>query len=431
MPYIQGEDRNQVTMFPPTLDDYISNDNDVRVIDAFVKGLDMEAMGFIRHTASKDGRPGYDPRDMLRLYIYGYLNKIRSSRKLQTECTRNIELMWLLCKLIPDFRCISDFRKDNAKGIKLVFCEFTKLCDRLQLLGKKSIVIDGSKFKAVNARSKHITKAQAEDRFFEIEKKISEYMNMLDKNDKEETPLEEKSIEEIRDELEALKAKKEKYESYLDEMNSTGETQKSFTDPEAKLMKGNGKFDVSYNTQTAVDSKNHIIADFIVTDHCNDMGLLEEVAKAAKEVMDVDNIDLTADKGYRDSKDIKNCILNGDIPNVNLLDDHEDYTFELKYEENDITEEEKRSKTRSDIEKCLSSGVIPEVLKSKVTIELVDDDIETYEYDADEKIFERNLEDNTVTCPNGEILRKKCKHRGKVRYANKSACCYVKIDVLQ
>jgi len=320
MPYIKGESRVQITMFPESLEGYVSDDNPVRVVDAFVNKLDILKMDFDRATAAIEGRPGYDPRDMLKLYIYGYLNKIRSSRKLQTECTRNIELMWLLAKLVPDFRYISDFRKENAKSIKLVFREFVNVCDRLNLLSKELIAIDGSKFKAVNSKERNFSVGKLGDRIRFIDEKLDKYIAELDQNDKEEIEPSEHSKEELEQLIQELNERKVLYTSYLAELNETGATQKSLTDPESKLMLNNGKMDVCFNTQTAVDSKNHIIADFLVTDHCNDTGLLEEVAKGAKEVMKIDTIEMIADKGYRQNDDVLNCLLNGDIPNVYTFD---------------------------------------------------------------------------------------------------------------
>ena len=259
MPYIKGECRSQLTLFPESLDDYVTEENPIRVIDAFVEGLDIKSIGFKNHTASKEGRPGYDPRDMLKLYIYGYLNKIRSSRRLQTECSRNIELMWLLGKLVPDFRCIADFRKDNAVALKKVFREFTILCNKLNLIGRELIAIDGSKFKAVNSKDNNYTKDKLADRISWIDEKISEYINRLDENDKSETPISEKNIDDIKAEIDCLEQLKAKYLEYLQELIENKQKQKSVTDPESKLMKNNGKLDVCYNTQTAVDSKHHII----------------------------------------------------------------------------------------------------------------------------------------------------------------------------
>ena len=361
MAYIKGENRGQVTLFPASVEEYICEDSYVRVIDAFVEKLDLESMGIQRHRPAKEGRPGYDPRDMLKLYMYGYFNKIRSSRKLQTECRRNIELMWLLGKLVPDFRCIADFRKENAKAIKLVFREFVKLCDKLGLLGKTDIVIDGSKFKAVNSKERNYTKGKLSDRILWIDEKIASYLAELDENDVEEKPIGEKSKEEIEAAIADLESRKALYESYLKEMKEENKTQKSITDPEAKLMKNNGKMEVCFNVQTAVDSKNHIVVDFDVTDSCNDMGQLEPMAKSAKEVLGIDTIELTADKGYRNYSDILSCLLNGDIPNVHTFKGENEYTFIIRYEEREISAEMLASKKREDIEACLSAGRIPDL----------------------------------------------------------------------
>ena len=428
MPYIKGESRGQLTLLPESLEDYVTEDNPVRVIDAFVDGLDIKSMGFTKHTPSKDGRPGYDPRDMLKLYMYGYLNKIRSSRRLRTECSRNVELMWLLGKLVPDFRCIADFRKDNAEAIKKVFREFTILCNKLNLIGKELIAIDGSKFKAVNSKDNNFTKGKLTDRITWIDEKISDYLSKLDENDNSETPISEKSVDEIKAEIEELESRKEKYIEYLQTLIETNQNQMSITDPEAKLMKNNGKLDVCYNTQTAVDSKHHIITEFVVTDHCNDLGLLEEVTKASKEILDVPTIELVADKGYRSVEEVKNCILNGDIPNVPVCDKQDDYSFGLMYKEEQITDEEKASTKRSDIEKCLSAGVVPDVLEGRVTIDVISEKEslkiieETNSENKGTGIFVRNIEENYVVCPMGQILRKKSVNGGKIRYANKAAC---------
>ena len=430
MPYIKGENRNQLTLFPASIDNYVPEDSYVRVIDAFVDSLDMETLNFKRHIASSDGRPGYDPRDMLKLYIYGYYNKIRSSRRLQTECARNVELMFLLCRLVPDFRCIADFRKDNAEAIKLVFREFTRFCDKCNILGKKLFAIDGSKFKAVNSKDRNFTKGKLSDRIKWIDEKLSQYLSELDENDKQETPLSEKSADEIKAEIAALEERKERYQSYLDELIQNNETQKSLTDPESKLMKNNGKLDVCFNIQTAVDSESHIITDFLVTNHCTDNGLIEEVSAEVKKTLNLTNIESIADKGYKSEEDVKNCLLNGDIPNINLCDNQEGYSFELEHKKIDISAETKASTEREDIEKCLSAGIVPDVLEGKINVEIMEytktvkeensiqTKIQSYEYD----VFTRDLEKNIVYCPKGEIMRKKSTNGGKIRYANKAAC---------
>ena len=207
MGYIQGADRNQVVLLPETLDDYVGMENEMRVIDAFIDGLDIKTMGF-KAEAAKEGRPGYDPRDMLKLYMYGYSNHIRSSRRLQKEAARNVEVMWLLKKIVPDFRCIADFRKDNAKAIKEVFRAFVKLCNGAGLLSHESVVIDGSKFKAVNADNKSYISANVSKVLKDIDAKIDQYMDEMDARDKEEAKPGELGKEDLSKVLDYLERRK-------------------------------------------------------------------------------------------------------------------------------------------------------------------------------------------------------------------------------
>ena len=207
MGYIQGADRNQVVLLPETLDDYVGMENEVRVIDAFIDGLDIKTMGF-KAEAAREGRPGYDPRDMLKLYMYGYSNHIRSSRQLQKEAARNVEVMWLLKKIVPDFRCIADFRKDNAKAIKEVFRAFVKLCNGAGLLSHESVVIDGSKFRAVNADNKSYISANVSKVLKDIDAKIDQYMDEMDARDKEEAKPGELGKEDLSKVLDYLERRK-------------------------------------------------------------------------------------------------------------------------------------------------------------------------------------------------------------------------------
>ena len=280
----------------------------------------------------------------------------------------------------------------------------------------------------MNSKDNNFTKGKLTDRITWIDEKIADYLSRLDENDNSETPISEKSVDEIKAEIEELESRKEKYIEYLQTLIETNQNQMSITDPEAKLMKNNGKLDVCYNTQTAVDSKHHIITEFVVTDHCNDLGLLEEVTQASKKILDVPTIELVADKGYRSVEDVKNCILNGDIPNVPVCDKQDDYSFGLMYKEEQITDEEKASTKRVDIEKCLSAGVVPAVLEGRVTIDVIaeKESLKIIEETNSENkgigIFVRNIEENYVVCPMGQILRKKSVNGGKIRYANKAAC---------
>ena len=219
MSYIQGADRNQVVLLPETLDDYVGAENEVRVIDAFIDGLDIETMGF-KAEAAREGRPGYDPRDMLKLYMYGYSNHIRSSRRLQKEAARNVEVMWLLKKIVPDFRCIADFRKDNAKAIKEVFRAFVKLCNGAGLLSHESVVIDGSKFRAVNADNKSYISANVSKVLKDIDAKIDQYMDEMDARDKEEAKPGELGKEDLSKVLDYLERRKEQLTDALKKIES-------------------------------------------------------------------------------------------------------------------------------------------------------------------------------------------------------------------
>ena len=442
MAYISGVNRDQMVLFPESLDEYIDENNSTRVIDAFVNQLDIESAGFLRYVPAKEGRPGYDPRDILKLYIYGYFNKIRSSRKLMAECKRNVEVMWLLNKLVPDFRTIADFRKDHPTALKCVFQSFVRLCDSMGLYAKDMVSIDGSKFKAVNSKDRNFTLGKLDDRIKWIDENISEYLSALEKNDKEEVDDAVFSKEQIEKKIQELKDRRELYNSYLKEMIAAGETQKSLTDPEARLMKFNGKFDVGYNVQTAVDSGKHLIADFVVTNHPMDSGLLCKVAESTRELLGVETIEAVADKGYRKPEDLQKCLEKGIVPNVYLPDDKYNYTFEMDYEASEITEEIKNSKKPEDIKKCLSAGIIPIVYDNiNLTLEVVEKTVKEKPEEAGQNVaelpdnveillqagyFVRDKEKDTVTCPMGFILRKISMNRGNDRYYNKMACAECK-----
>lgn len=440
MAYISGADRHQMVLFPESLDEYIGEDNPVRVFDAFVNSLNMEQCGFARSIPAVEGRPGYDPRDLLKLYIYGYFNKIRSSRSLAREARRNVELMWLLNKLAPDFRTISDFRKDNKKALKNVFKQFNRLCDKLKLYSKEYISIDGSKFKAVNAKDRNFTLNKLDDRLKRLDNQIDEYMMLMEKADAEEQDERTFTKEEIDKKMKCLRERKETYEGYRDELETTGEKQKSLTDPEAKLMKMQEGYGVAYNIQTAVDAQSHLIAGFEVTDHPTDHGLIEEVAAEVKYDFGLEHIEVAADKGYRDGKDLMNCLESGIIPNVFPTDGRVDIDLETEYEDIEISGEKKASRNAEDIRECLHAGIIPDIYKNIVTdievatktihekVEAAED--ETASMTEEEMIakaeggyFVRDLEKKRVYCPEGNILRQKSEKKdGSIRYCNKLAC---------
>lgn len=316
MNYIQGENRQQYTMFPNVMDDYIDENNPARVIDAFVDSLDIKGIGFDKSDLSDTGRPPYSPQDMLKLYIYGYFNRIRSSRRLETETKRNIEVIWLLKNLSPDHKTISRFRKDNSLPIKNVFRNFVKICDKIGLYGKELISIDGSKFTAVNSKDNNFNDKKLVQRISMIEEKINKYMLELDNNDTLEANDNERiNISTI---LSALKCRKETYENMLCDLQENGKTQVSLIDPDSRRMNtANGGAIVGYNVQTAVDGKNSLIADFEVTNKSNDRSQLHSLATSCKNELNIlGEFDVIADKGYDATTDIANCLVDGIRANV-------------------------------------------------------------------------------------------------------------------
>lgn len=339
MGYIEGQDRNQIIMFPESIDEYISDDNSVRVIDAYVEQLDMEKLGFQRTTAPVMGRPPYSPKDLLKLYLYGYLNRVRSSRRLEHEAIRNIEVIWLLKKLKPDFKTIADFRKDNKKALKAVFRDFTKLCDEWNLFGKELVAIDGSKFRASNSKRNNYSAKKLERHIKYIDEKIENYMRELDEGDTTETCDRKPDASEIKEKLQQLRERKNKYEKYKEHLDKTGENEISTTDPDARLMcNNNNNVDVSYNIQTTVDSKHKIIVDFKVSQKPNDLGELDNMALRAKKLFKGKEFEVLADKGYYKAEDLKKCVENGITPYVtkqiysNGTGDRDFYGDRFKYD---------------------------------------------------------------------------------------------------
>lgn len=433
MGYIKGADRNQVMLMPECVEDYVAADSPVRVIDAFVAGLDMAALGFQAEPAA-EGRPGYDPRDMLKLYIYGYMNKIRSSRRLQTEAGRNLELIWLLGKIVPDFRCIADFRKDNAKAIKSVFREFVKLCDKAGLLSHETVVIDGSKFRAVNSDNNCHVRKNVEKLIQQADERIAQYMKELDAADKSERRSEELTSDDIRGALKYLGKRKHQLENALASLNESGLNHICTTDPESRLMKTRDGCKPCFNVQTAVEPDNHIIVHFDVTSDCTDWGLLDAGISGAKDILGVETLEGVADKGYSSDKATMRCLLNGDTPTIypNKNKNHRRFTFAKTDDE--VTPEMLASKDHKILLKCVAAGALPEVLKrDDVTLEVAKAPVaaqylnrETGEIvsleqmtaaggRAREKVeahrelplrpyFERDLDADTVVCPMGQTL---------------------------
>jgi transposase len=314
MKHIAGIDRNQVILFPEVVDDYISEDNPVRFVDAFVDSLNLKELGFKHAELEDTGRPPYNPADLLKLYIYGYLNRIRSSRMLERECKRNLEVMWLLKKLAPDFKTIADFRKDNNAALKKVFKEFVLLCKKLELFGGELVAIDGSKFKAVNSKKKNFNEPKLVKKLNEIDEKIEKYFKELEENDDDETNISE--CTDLKAKIEQLKKRKEEYQNLLGRLKESGETQISLTDPDSRAMVNNQRIDVCYNVQTTVDEKHKLIIDYEVTNEVKDSNQLSKMAKRAKEILEAENMNVLTDKGYYDALEIKECVDNGIIPYI-------------------------------------------------------------------------------------------------------------------
>ena len=315
--HIQGLNRDQTALFPDTLEGYVDKDNAVRFIDAFIDSLDLVKLGFKHSTPSEVGRPSYNPSDLLKLYIYGYLNQIRSSRKLERECHRNIEVMWLTKKLSPDFKTIADFRKDNVDSIKGIFKEFINLCLGLDLFGAKFLAVDGVKFKAVNSKARNLNQKTLQQRMTKIDQAVSKYIRELEESDREEDKDEAKRTGFIEEKVKRLMKQKEEYSELLKALKESNRKEASLTDPDCRLMKnGSGGLEPCYNAHTAVDDKNHLIVDYNVTNVAPDNNQLVPVAKSAMEVLGVHNIEVTADRGFFDAEEIKKCVDCGITPYV-------------------------------------------------------------------------------------------------------------------
>ncbi len=308
--FVEGLDRDQSTLFPETLEDFVADDNPVRAVEAFVEGLDLGALGFGGVDPKATGRPAYHPSVLLKLYIYGYLNRVQSSRRLEREAGRNVEVMWLCGRLVPDHKTIADFRKDNGGAIRKVCAQFVALCRRLGLLAAASVAIDGSKFKAVNNRDRNFTAAKMKRRVAQIEESVARYLNQLDSADRQE-PSEALAMRTTRfkEKIAKLEEEMKRLEALDVERRKTPDQQISLTDPDARSMatSGRGSGVVGYNVQAAVDTEHHLIVTHEVTNVGNDRAQLSAMAKQAKAVLAADELDVVADRGYFDSEEILAC----------------------------------------------------------------------------------------------------------------------------
>ena len=317
MRHIPGVDRSQVLLLPEAVDDYVGRDNPVRFIDAFVDGLDLAAAGFERAAPKATGRPGYDPADLLKLYIYGYLNRVRSSRRLEAESKRNLEVIWLLRRLSPDFKTIADFRRINRAAFRQVFREFVRLCRELELYGRELVAVDGTRIKAVNSRKRNFTKAKLAKALAESDERLSRYLDRLDEADgQDEGGTGGGEVEHIQEKIAAIQGRRERFEEHRDALAASGEDQLSLTDPDSRAMYAETRVGVGYNIQIAVDAKHKLIAEQQVHNKVSDLGLLAETAVVARRNLAVDRIDAVADAGYFKIEDIEACENAGVVPHV-------------------------------------------------------------------------------------------------------------------
>src|SRR3974390_2783602 len=306
---VEGGDRGQITLFPALLDDYVSEYNPGRAVDVFVDGLDLEKLGFVGVEPLEKGRPCYHPATLLKIYIYGYLNRVPSSRRLERECQRNIELIWLTGQLAPDFKTIADFRKDNGQAIREVCREFVALCRKLDLFSEASVAVDGSKFKAVNARDKNFTEAKMKRRFERIDESIARYLSQLETADRHGDAVPEAKVARLKSKIEKLKEEIVRLNAINAEMMKSEDKQISLSDPDARSMATSGKDTgiVGYNVQIAVDTRHHLIVAHEVTNVGSDRHQLASMAAQTRSEMGVETLEVVADRGYYDGEEIRAC----------------------------------------------------------------------------------------------------------------------------
>ena len=430
MGYVQGVDRNQATIV--TLDVMVAPDSEARLVDAFVDSLDLEGLGF--RPPAAEGRPAYDPRSMLKLYVWGYRRGVRSSRKLAASCRENVEAMWLVSGVRPDFRTISDFRKDNAEALRKVFSALVERLSGAVAWGFCSV--DGSKFRASNSKANNFTASKLDDRIEWLERHVDEYLGALDEADAGGAdatgPLTRELVEA---KLAEARKRLELYRGYRDLMEREGLSQLSLTDPDARLMRSGGGFAVAYNPQTAVDSETHLIRDFEMTNAPTDHGqLLPTMARVAQASDGV--VEVVADKGYRQSEDMAACLEAGVLPHVIAGDGDRSHEVELPHEPAEGLDPS--SEDPAELSRCLRAGEVPEAYEGvvakaevKTVRRRVPDGPAAEPYGTREEMRSRAAEGyfvrdplrELVVCPAGETLRRKgTRKSGAVVYANRAAC---------
>ena len=308
--FVEGLDGGQRTLFPECLDEWVCEENSVRVIDVFVDELDLAELGFDRVDPKATGRPAYHPSVLLKLYVYGYLNRVQSSRRLEREAGRNVEVMWLTGRLVPDHKTIADFRKDNGPAIRKVCALFVTLCRRLDLFADASVAIDGSKFKVVNNRDRNFARAKMKRRLEQIEESVARYLHQLDVADRQEPSLAHTTkTARLKEKIETLKEEMQRLQAPEARLRETSDQQISLTDPDARSMakSGRGSGVVGYNVQTAVDTQHHLIVTHDVTNVGSDRSQLSRIAKQTKATLETDSLEVVADRGYFNSEEILAC----------------------------------------------------------------------------------------------------------------------------
>ncbi len=314
--FVEGGDRRQSLLLPESLDDYVTEDNPVRVVEAFIEELDLGALGFGGIQPATTGRPAYHPSTLLKIYLYGYLNRLQSSRRLEREARRNIELMWLTGRLAPDFKTIANFRRDNGPAIRAVCGQFVELCRRLNLFTKAVVAIDGSKFKAVNTRDKNFTVVKVAKRMEQVDASITRYLAALDRADREESDITEARTSRINEKIAGLRRQMQALKAMEQQVEAAPDKQVSLTDPDARSMatSGRGTGVVGYNVQTAVDAEHHLIVAHEVTNVGHDRTQLEPMALKAQEATGCEELTALADRGYFNSEQVLACEGTGVLP---------------------------------------------------------------------------------------------------------------------
>jgi transposase len=433
MGYVRGIERDQARIV--SLGDMVAADSHARLVDAFVESLDMKRLGFGAPAA--EGRPAYDPRSLLKLYVWGYRNGVRSSRRLAAACRTNVEAMWLVSGVTPDFRTVSDFRKGHAGAMREVFHAFNE-----RLAGAVSwgfCSVDGSKFLASNSKSSNFTAHKLDDRISWLDGHVAEYMRRLDEADALEDPSDSDLLtrEVVEAKLAEAEERLERYRGYRELMEREGLSQLSLTDADSRLMKSKNGFAVAYNPQTAVDSATHLVRDFEMTNAPTDHGqLLPTMSRVAESTDGV--VEVTADKGYQSAADMAACLEAGVLPHVICDDGADGHEIELAHEPADDLDP--TSTDRAEISRCLHAGVVPDAYAGGIEgmrvrdarRRVADEEPDPGEpYGTPEEMaaraaegyFVRDPARNLVVCPAGETLRQKATRKsGAIRYANKTAC---------